>query len=198
MTTPHEGVERALTAFAPDARPPVLTGEDVGYTVEDTDVGRMLFAVTAGGAVLASRYVADHDAENAVLQRISTRVSPRVLRAAHRTDAVRRELAEYLAGRRHGFDVPLDTSLMGGFQRAVLLRLPEVAPYGRVTSYGGLAAAAGSPKAARAVGAALGANPLCVVLPCHRVMGADGSLTGYAGGPDAKRALLALEGEGPR
>jgi methylated-DNA-[protein]-cysteine S-methyltransferase len=189
-------LELALRGFDPTLRPPALTGEDVGYAVDDTPLGRMLFAVTAEGSVVASRYVASDDAESLLLQRISDRVSPRVLRAPRRTDDVRRQLDEYLAGTRHAFDVRADTSLMADFQRRVLTRLPEVAPYGKVTSYGALAVAAGRPRAARAVGAALGANPLCVVLPCHRVVGSAGALTGYAGGVEAKRRLLELEAAG--
>jgi methylated-DNA-[protein]-cysteine S-methyltransferase len=186
-------IELALRGLDPTVRPPMLTGEDVAYAVDDTPLGRMLFAVTAKGAVLASRYITGDDAEDVLLQRISDRVSPRVLRSPRRTDDVRRQLDEYLAGSRHAFDVRTDTALMADFQRRVLTRLPEVAGYGQVTSYGALATAAGNPKAARAVGAALGANPLCVVLPCHRVVGAAGALTGYAGGVAAKRRLLELE-----
>lgn len=186
-------IELALRGLDPNVRPPMLTGEDVAYAVDDTPLGRMLFAVTAKGAVLASRYITGDDAEDVLLQRISERVSPRVLRSPRRTDDVRRQLDEYLAGSRHAFDVRTDTALMADFQRRVLTRLPEVAGYGQVTSYGALATAAGNPKAARAVGAALGANPLCVVLPCHRVVGAAGALTGYAGGVAAKRRLLELE-----
>jgi methylated-DNA-[protein]-cysteine S-methyltransferase len=80
------------------------------------------------------------------------------------------------------------------FQRQVLTVLPQVVGYGRRASYGEVAAGLGRPKASRAVGTALGANPLCVVLPCHRVVGATGALTGYAGGLEAKRYLLDLEG----
>jgi methylated-DNA-[protein]-cysteine S-methyltransferase len=102
-----------------------------------------------------------------------------------------RQLAQYFAGQRSGFDLPLD--LHGTpFQQSVwqaLLRIPT----GRTCSYGALAQALGAPSAARAVGAAVGRNPACVLVPCHRVLGHDGSLTGYAGGVDRKRALLSLE-----
>jgi methylated-DNA-[protein]-cysteine S-methyltransferase len=109
-------------------------------------------------------------------------------------DAVRRQLEQYLTGRRHDFDVRLDLALTTPFQRQVLTALPQVVGYGRRASYGEVAAGLGRPKASRAVGTALGANPLCVVLPCHRVVGATGALTGYAGGLAAKRYLLDLEG----
>lgn len=188
-----QSIELALRGLDPTVRPPVLTGEDVAYAVDDTPLGRMLFAVTSSGAVLASRYITADGAEDVLLQRISDRVSPRVLRVPRRTDDVRRQLDEYLTRVRHGFELRTDTTLMADFQRRVLTRLPEVAGYGEVTSYGALAAAAGSPKAARAVGAALAANPLCVVVPCHRVVGSAGALTGYAGGVAAKRRLLELE-----
>ena len=102
------------------------------------------------------------------------------------------ELAGYFAGRGGGFSVPLD--LHGTpFQRAVWQALLAIAP-GTTTSYGQLAAALGRPAAVRAVGAAVGRNPASVIVPCHRVLGADGGLTGYAGGLPRKQALLALEG----
>jgi len=107
-------------------------------------------------------------------------------------DEARRQLEQYLAGRLRTFDLPLDPALATPFQRSVLERLPEVG-YGHRISYGELAARLGRPSAARAVGTALGGNPLCVVLPCHRVVGASGALTGYAGGLEAKQILLDLE-----
>ncbi len=100
------------------------------------------------------------------------------------------------AGERAHFDLPLDLGYGTDFQQAVwraLLALPR----GGTTSYGALSASIGRPKAVRAVGAAVGRNPLSVVVPCHRVIGADGSLTGYAGGLDRKTALLRLEGALP-
>jgi methylated-DNA-[protein]-cysteine S-methyltransferase len=103
------------------------------------------------------------------------------------------QLAEYFAGTRASFDLPLD--LQGGtaFQRSVWDALRAI-PRGGTTSYGTLSRHIGQPSAVRAVGAAVGRNPLSVVVPCHRVIGADGSLTGYAGGLDRKTALLRLEG----
>ena len=103
------------------------------------------------------------------------------------------QLREYFAGQRSRFDLPLD--LTGGtpFQQSVWQALLAI-PQGATTSYGTLSSRLGKPSAVRAVGAAVGRNPVSVIVPCHRVMGADGSLTGYAGGLDRKTALLTLEG----
>ncbi|MEI2775498.1 MAG: methylated-DNA--[protein]-cysteine S-methyltransferase [Tetrasphaera sp.] len=101
------------------------------------------------------------------------------------------QLAEYFAGRRRAFDLPL-APRGDAFQQDVWALLQDI-PYGKTRSYGDLAAALGRPGAARAVGAANGANPISIVIPCHRVVGADGTLTGYAGGLDRKRFLLDLE-----
>ena len=106
--------------------------------------------------------------------------------------AVRRELDEYFEGKRHAFDLPLDLHV-AEFNEAVLHELARV-PYGRVETYGGLAARVGRPKAARAIGTVMNRNPIPIVLPCHRIIGSNGSLTGYAGGLPVKRALLDLEG----
>ena len=103
------------------------------------------------------------------------------------------QLADYFGGKRADFDLPLD--LQGGttFQQSVWRALLAI-PRGGTTSYGSLSEAIGKPAAVRAVGAAVGRNPVSVVVPCHRVLGADGSLTGYAGGLERKSALLRLEG----
>ncbi len=105
----------------------------------------------------------------------------------------RRELAEYFAGRRTRFDVPLAFACGTDFQQAVWRELQRI-PYGTSTSYGAISAAIGRATAVRAVGTAVGRNPLGIIVPCHRVLGADGSLTGYAGGLERKIALLRLEG----
>jgi methylated-DNA-[protein]-cysteine S-methyltransferase len=103
----------------------------------------------------------------------------------------RAQLGEYFEGRRTSFDVPL--ALQGTqFQRRVWDALREI-PYGETTSYGELARRLGSPRAMRAVGLANGRNPIAVIVPCHRVIGADGTLTGYGGGLERKRLLLELE-----
>src|SRR5690606_33051107 len=109
-----------------------------------------------------------------------------------RLDGAARELDEYFEGRRRSFDLPLDLRLSTGFRREVVNHLPSIG-YGRTESYAQVAAAAGHPRAVRAVGSACATNPLPVVVPCHRVVRSDGTLGGYLGGPEAKTALLALE-----
>lgn len=178
----------------PPLRPPVLAGGDISYLVVELAVGRMLLATRTDGALVLSAFAPDEATVDAQLERIARRVSPRVLRGGRDPDRVRAQLEEYLAGRRHDFDLPVDPVLTTEFQRTVLTRLGDRVGYGSTTSYGRLAAGIGHPRAARAVGTALGANPLCVVLPCHRVVSASGALSGYAGGAEAKRLLLDLEG----
>ncbi len=185
--------DNPFAAWEPALRPPALLAGDVSYAVEDTVIGRMLLARTATGALVASSFVPDAAAEDRVLTRVSARVSPRVLRRPGDLDAVRRALAAYLEGRERSLDVRTDLALATPFQRAVLTELAARVGYGEQATYGGLAAALGRAGASRAVGTALGANPLCVVLPCHRVLAASGALTGYAGGLAAKEYLLALE-----
>lgn len=148
----------------------------------DTPLGRVCIARTAQGlAGLWFEGQKHHPGELAVPQRDD---DPLLAEAAH-------QLGQYFAGERSAFDLPLD--LHGTpFQQSVwqaLLRIPS----GRTCSYGALARALGTPSAVRAVGAAVGRNPASLVVPCHRVLGRDGSLTGYAGGIDRKRALLSLE-----
>lgn len=115
-------------------------------------------------------------------------------------DAAARQLAEYFAGKRQAFELDLDFSGATEFQRRIYRRLLRI-PHGRILSYGDIADELGEPGAARAVGQAVGANPLPVVVPCHRVVRSDGRLGGYSGGLVRKVALLRLEGvevEGPR
>jgi methylated-DNA-[protein]-cysteine S-methyltransferase len=162
---------------------------DVAFTTVDTPVGPLLLAATGQGLVRVAYAAEDHDA---VLQFLADRISPRVLRAPARLDPAVRQLEEYFAGRRTAFDLPLDLRLSAGFRRDVLTRLREVG-YGTTASYAALAAAAGSPRAVRAVGTACATNPLPVVVPCHRVVRSDGALGNYVGGVAAKRTLLDLE-----
>jgi methylated-DNA-[protein]-cysteine S-methyltransferase len=182
-----------FSGFEPTVHPPVLPPSDVSYVVEDTVIGRMLLARNDSGALVASAFVPDEAAEDAVLTRLSTRISPRVLRQPGELDEARRELEAFLAGRTHAFTLRTDLALASDFQRTVLPRLAGSVGYGQRATYGELAALVDRPSAARAVGAALGANPLCVVLPCHRIVASSGALTGYAGGLAAKRYLLDLE-----
>lgn len=103
------------------------------------------------------------------------------------------QLAEYFAGQRTCFDLPLDLSTGTAFQQTVWQALLTI-PRGQTCSYKALSAAVGRPAAMRAVGGAVGRNPLSIIVPCHRVVGANGALTGYAGGLGRKTALLHLEG----
>jgi methylated-DNA-[protein]-cysteine S-methyltransferase len=162
---------------------------DVAYTTVDSPVGPLLLAATPKGLVRVAFDVEDHDR---VLDTLARRLSPRVLRAPRRLDATARELDEYFGGQRRIFDLPLDLSLSAGFRQLVQRHLPEIG-YGQTRSYGQVAALVGNPKAVRAVGTACATNPLPVVVPCHRVLRADGTPGGYAGGPEAKVTLLRLE-----
>ncbi len=162
---------------------------DVAYRTVDTPVGRLLLAATPAGLVRVVYARAGHDA---ALADLAEKVSPRVLHAPARLDAVARQLDEYFAGRRRTFDVPLDLRLAAGFRRAVLTHLAEIG-YGRTESYAQVAAAAGSPRAVRAAGTACATNPVPVVVPCHRVVRSDGTSGRYVGGSEAKRTLLTLE-----
>lgn len=162
---------------------------DIGYTTIDSPVGPLLLAATSKGLVRVAYQSEDHDR---VLSTLASRISPRILRDPKRLDAVAREIGEYFAGRRTVFDLPLDFSLSHGFRQVVQQQLPQIG-YGKTRSYGEVAAMVGKPKAVRAVGTACATNPVPIVVPCHRVLRADGSLGGYAGGPEAKSTLLTLE-----
>ena len=162
---------------------------DVAYRTVDSPVGTLLLAATPLGLVRVAYDVEGHDR---VLDTLASRLSPRVLRAPRRLDPVARELEEYFDGRRRSFDLPLDLSLSKGFRLLVQQHLPEIG-YAQTRSYQQVAELVGNPKAVRAVGTACATNPLPVVLPCHRVLRADGTPGGYAGGPAAKTTLLNLE-----
>lgn len=162
---------------------------DVAYTTIDTPVGSLLLAATGMGLV---RVAYEREGHDRVLDDLAARLSPRVLRAPRRLDAAAREIDEYFAGVRTGFDLPLDLSLSSGFRQLVQRYLPHI-EYGHTQSYREVAAIVGNPRAVRAVGTACATNPLPVVVPCHRVLRTDGTLGGYIGGLDAKAALLTLE-----
>jgi methylated-DNA-[protein]-cysteine S-methyltransferase len=130
--------------------------------------------------------------EDAVLETLATKVSPRVIAAPRVLDDVRVELDEYFAGRRREFDLALDWQLVRGFGRRVLEATARV-PYGSVSTYKRVATEAGNERAFRAAGNALGSNPIPIVVPCHRILHSTGGLGGYTGGLDRKRRLLALE-----
>jgi methylated-DNA-[protein]-cysteine S-methyltransferase len=158
---------------------------DIRYDLVDTPVGELLIAATDRG--LARIQFDPEGREEEALARV---FGNRVLRSP--IDEVRRELDEYFEGRRHDFDLPLDLRVVP-FNAEVLGQLARV-PYGTTTTYGALAASVGRPRAARAIGTVMNRNPIPIVLPCHRVIGANGSLTGYGGGLPRKLQLLQLEG----
>lgn len=162
---------------------------DIAYRTLDTPVGTLLIAATARGLLRVAYSGEDHDT---VLQTLADKVSPRILHAPTRLDTVVRQLDDYFAGTRRDFDVPLDWRLSAGFRSTVLHHLSEIR-YGQTASYAAVAELAGNPKAVRAVGTACATNPLPVVVPCHRVVRADGAIGGYLGGAEAKRFLLTLE-----
>jgi methylated-DNA-[protein]-cysteine S-methyltransferase len=162
---------------------------DVAYDLVDSPVGQLLVAVTDQG-LCEIHYDPEPEREEEQLARA---FGVRVLRSPKPTDEARRQLDEYFAGKRKRFDLDVDLRLARDFGRTVLEELGRV-PFGEVTTYGALAAKAGKPKAARAVGTIMNRNPIPIVLPCHRVVGANGSLVGYAGGLERKQTLLRLEG----
>ena len=164
---------------------------DVAYTSVDSPLGPLVVAATPKGLVRVS--YTEFRWEDEVLEELARRVSPRVLEAPARLDPVRRELDEYFEGRRQDFEVPIDWSYLAGFTREVLRATARIG-FGDVSSYAGVAAEAGSPRAVRAAGNALGSNPMPVVVPCHRVLRSGGKLGGYTGGLERKEFLLRLEG----
>ena len=157
---------------------------DVRFDVVASPVGDLHVAATGRGLCRISYRADDWE------EQLARGFGVRVLRSP--LDDVRRELDEYFEGRRRTFDLPLDLRV-APFYADVLRELARV-PYGRTDTYGALATRVGRPKAARAVGTVMNRNPIPIVLPCHRIVGANGSLTGYAGGLDVKRRLLELEG----
>lgn len=162
---------------------------DVAYTTMPSPIGTLLLAATHGGLV---RVGFAEDVE-ATLVELSLRLSPRLLEMPSRLRVVRHQLERYFDRRLTGFDLPIDRALIGAYGRRVLERTAAI-PYGSYATYAHVARDVGTPLAARAVGNALGANPIPVVIPCHRVLRTGGALGGYGGGLDRKRFLLELEG----
>jgi methylated-DNA-[protein]-cysteine S-methyltransferase len=163
---------------------------DISYAPVDSPFGTLHAATTKRGLV---RVAFPEESVESVLEALARRLSPRIIEAPASLDAVKRELEEYFAGRRRTFDLALDWALIAPFGRRVL-RMTAAIPYGGHLSYAEVAAEAGSPRGARAAGNALGANPIPIVIPCHRVLRSGGALGGYGGGLDRKRFLLELEG----
>ena len=182
LRTPPPDIDLAALA----AREGLL---DVAVAHMDSPIGDLLLAKTPVGLVRLSFFGHDETLED-----LSARISPRIIEAPAQLDDVRRQLDEYFAGDRHRFDLPIDWALVGEWGRKILDACARI-PFGEVRTYGEMAQAAGSPKASRAAGTALGHNPVPVVVPCHRVVPAGKRTIGsYTGGVHIKEHLLRLEG----
>jgi methylated-DNA-[protein]-cysteine S-methyltransferase len=198
MSTP---LERALRAPAPRAHEAArrfadraaAAGEaDLAYTTVASPLGELLLVTGRSG--LTQMHYLDEPLDP-LLQTLARRRSPRIVESASALDPWRRELDEYFSGSRRHFEAPLDWQAMAPFQRAVL-RATAAIPYGETSTYTAVATAAGKPRAQRAAGNALGANPLAIIVPCHRVLRSGGGFGGYTGGLERKHFLLELEGVG--
>jgi methylated-DNA-[protein]-cysteine S-methyltransferase len=190
-----EGPGEQATALAQDRlrqRIRAESSKDVFFDVLPiTPIGPLYIAVSPRG-VLAIAFEESEEKFRALLRK---RIGSEPVRSRERVAEAALQLRDYLNGDRTSFDLPLDISALTAFQRKVLLGVAKV-PRGEVTTYGDLARRIGRPKSARAVGRALGSNPIPIVLPCHRVLAADGTLGGYSGreGIKTKAKLLRLEG----
>ena len=188
LETPPVDFEAVAARISAEAEREGLV--EVAWTLEDTPIGELLLAATDEGLVRVGWSGDDHDW---ILNELAAAIGPRVIEAPARLDPVRRQLEQYFAGERHGFDLALDWQLSHGFTRKVLTACAAI-PFGETRSYAEMASAAGSPRAFRAAGSALGSNPIPVIVPCHRVLRSGGALGGYGGGLPAKRKLLEIEG----
>lgn len=181
------GAAEAAARFAASAP------ADVAYALVDSPVGTLVAARTERGLARLA-YEDENGGRDAVLEALAERLSPRILERPAHLDDLRRQLEEYFAGRRTSFELPLDLSLVRGpFGRRVLEACARI-PFGEVSSYRAMATTAGSAGAVRAAGNALGANPVPIVVPCHRVLRSGGGLGGYTGGLERKQHLLRIEG----
>ncbi|MEU6473495.1 methylated-DNA--[protein]-cysteine S-methyltransferase [Streptomyces massasporeus] len=170
-------------------------GPRVVWAVVESGIGPLLLAASREGLVNVVFHATDAVRDKAV-ERLASRLGTEPVEAPGSpllAEAIR-QVEAYFAGERRDFDLPLDWSLISGFNREVLRELASGVPYGQVVGYGDLAGRVGQPGAAQAVGTAMGANPLPVVVPCHRVVESGGGIGGFGGGLDTKRRLLALEG----
>ena len=159
---------------------------EIAYGTFPSPLGPLTIAASRLGLVAVA-----YGAGRAALKKVKDLSS--ATEAPSRLDEFRLQLDEYFEGTRQGFDLPVDWTRLDGFGAAVLKATADI-PFGHTTTYRDVAAAAGNPKASRAAGNALGANPIPIVIPCHRVLRSDGSIGGYTGGLDKKAALLELEG----
>jgi methylated-DNA-[protein]-cysteine S-methyltransferase len=166
---------------------------DVAYATVDSPFGPLLVATTPRGLVKVS-FPHVYDTEE-TLEELATKISPRVLEAPAQLDDVRRQLDRYFEGRLHEFDLRLDWRLTEGFRKRAQQAIARI-PYGKTRSYTEIARSAGNERAVRAAGTACGANPIPIVVPCHRVLRSGGALGGYGGGLPMKEGLLRMEGVG--
>ncbi|MGW2228758.1 methylated-DNA--[protein]-cysteine S-methyltransferase [Streptomyces formicae] len=175
------------------------SGRQVVWAVVGSDIGPLLLAATGEGLVTVAFHATDA-VRDKVLERLGSRLGAEPVHEPGSPLLAEpiRQLAAYFAGERRDFELPLDWSLISGFNRQVLRELASGVPFGTVVGYGDLAGRVGQPRAAQAVGLAMGANPLPVVVPCHRVVESDGGIGGFGGGLETKRQLLALEGVLPQ
>ncbi|MFD5338998.1 methylated-DNA--[protein]-cysteine S-methyltransferase [Streptomyces hawaiiensis] len=165
------------------------------WAVVESGIGPLLLAASRDGLVNVVFHATDAVRDRTV-ERLASRLGTEPVEAPGSpllAEAIR-QIEAYFAGARRDFDLPLDWSLISGFNREVLRALASGVPYGTVVGYGDLAGRVGQPGAAQAVGMAMGANPLPVVVPCHRVVESGGGIGGFGGGLETKRRLLALEG----
>jgi methylated-DNA-[protein]-cysteine S-methyltransferase len=163
---------------------------DLAYATTESPLGELL--LVSGPRGLTRLAYIDGELDSLLNELAQTR-SPKFVASPTTLDPWRRELDEYFAGRRHGFEAPLDWAQMAPFQRRIL-RATAAIPFGETSTYAGVATGAGSPRGSRAAGNALGANPLPIIVPCHRVLRSGGGLGGYTGGLPRKHVLLELEG----
>ncbi len=186
--SPDDPLPRLLERLASSA---VAAGEvDAVFCRIDSPIGRLLLVQSARGVV---RIGFEEEPEAVALGEVAERLGPRIVESRAETVDAREALQAYLEDGTTP-SMPVDLTLVSGpFRRRVLEELARI-PSGEVVTYGGLAARAGRPGAARAAGTACARNPLPLVIPCHRVVPGSGGVGSYAGGPDRKRALLALEG----
>ena len=165
---------------------------DITYAEVDSPLGPLVAATTSHGLVRLA-YEDWGGGLDVVLGDLADRISPRIVEGPSRLDDLRRQLDEYFAGSRRSFDVPIDWSLSHGFTQRILQAIWAI-PFGETSNYRDVAAAAGNARATRAAGNACGANPIPIVVPCHRVLRTGGGLGGYTGGVEKKQTLLTLEG----
>ncbi len=188
----HPG-ESATIAARTAARAAGEGVAQIAYALLDAPVGRLVVAATPRGLVRIA-YELENGGVDSILDQIAERLSPSIVEAPARLDDARRELDEYFAGGRRDFGLAIDWRLArSAFARRVLEATATI-PFGETRSYRDVAIAAGSPKAFRAAGSALGSNPLPIVVPCHRVLASGGGIGGYTGGLERKRVLLGIEG----